>query len=213
MTYFPLYQTTCFFIPFVAPCKPLLLCHDYNTFFCRCKLQESFSEFFINCPARFLYFLTSTLLLRRKTPGKSPRVTPAGTDWPHIFRCSQSFHHTFSQALIRQPRPSARRSGLPLILLKLLFKFLVVDHVAAAHADEQIWGVVRRADGLMWHDLAGRNDAARALLCLSIWGRFLAPVCHSMDLSACAISTARIFRRRTKLTNRPNTSVSATEIT
>ena len=24
MTYFPLYQTTCFFIPLVAPCKPLL---------------------------------------------------------------------------------------------------------------------------------------------------------------------------------------------
>ena len=25
MTYFPLYQTTCFFIPLVAPCTPLLL--------------------------------------------------------------------------------------------------------------------------------------------------------------------------------------------
>ena len=25
MTYFPLRQTTCFFIPLVAPCKPLLL--------------------------------------------------------------------------------------------------------------------------------------------------------------------------------------------
>lgn len=25
MTYFPLHQTTCFFIPLVAPCKPLLL--------------------------------------------------------------------------------------------------------------------------------------------------------------------------------------------
>lgn len=25
MTYFPLYQTTCFFIPLVAPCKPLLM--------------------------------------------------------------------------------------------------------------------------------------------------------------------------------------------
>ena len=24
MTYFPLHQTTCFFIPLVAPCKPLL---------------------------------------------------------------------------------------------------------------------------------------------------------------------------------------------
>ena len=25
MTYFPLHQTTCFFIPLVAPCKPLLI--------------------------------------------------------------------------------------------------------------------------------------------------------------------------------------------
>ncbi len=25
MTYFPLRQTTCFFIPLVAPCKPLLM--------------------------------------------------------------------------------------------------------------------------------------------------------------------------------------------
>ena len=25
MTYFPLHQTTCFFIPLVAPCKPLLV--------------------------------------------------------------------------------------------------------------------------------------------------------------------------------------------
>ena len=25
MTYFPLHQTTCFFIPLVAPCKPLLM--------------------------------------------------------------------------------------------------------------------------------------------------------------------------------------------
>ena len=28
MTYFPLYQTTCFFIPLVAPCKPLLMIID-----------------------------------------------------------------------------------------------------------------------------------------------------------------------------------------
>ena len=28
MTYFPLRQTTCFFIPLVAPCKPLLLSLD-----------------------------------------------------------------------------------------------------------------------------------------------------------------------------------------
>lgn len=28
MTYFPLHQTTCFFIPLVAPCKPLLLIGD-----------------------------------------------------------------------------------------------------------------------------------------------------------------------------------------
>ena len=28
MTYFPLRQTTCFFIPLVAPCKPLLLYRD-----------------------------------------------------------------------------------------------------------------------------------------------------------------------------------------
>ena len=30
MTYFPLYQTTCFFIPLVAPCKPLLSSGDYK---------------------------------------------------------------------------------------------------------------------------------------------------------------------------------------
>lgn len=28
MTYFPLHQTTCFFIPLVAPCKPLLVSND-----------------------------------------------------------------------------------------------------------------------------------------------------------------------------------------
>lgn len=28
MTYFPLHQTTCFFIPLVAPCKPLLTRYD-----------------------------------------------------------------------------------------------------------------------------------------------------------------------------------------
>lgn len=28
MTYFPLHQTTCFFIPLVAPCKPLLAMDD-----------------------------------------------------------------------------------------------------------------------------------------------------------------------------------------
>ena len=28
MTYFPLRQTTCFFIPLVAPCKPLLISND-----------------------------------------------------------------------------------------------------------------------------------------------------------------------------------------
>ena len=31
MTYFPLHQTTCFFIPLVAPCKPLLIKEEqYN---------------------------------------------------------------------------------------------------------------------------------------------------------------------------------------
>ena len=30
MTYFPLHQTTCFFIPLVAPCKPLLNIGDNN---------------------------------------------------------------------------------------------------------------------------------------------------------------------------------------
>ena len=28
LTLFPLYQTTCFFISFVAPCKPLLACEN-----------------------------------------------------------------------------------------------------------------------------------------------------------------------------------------
>lgn len=31
MTYFPLRQTTCFFIPLVAPCKPLLTFEDYKS--------------------------------------------------------------------------------------------------------------------------------------------------------------------------------------
>lgn len=31
MTYFPLHQTTCFFIPLVAPCKPLLLRLDLKS--------------------------------------------------------------------------------------------------------------------------------------------------------------------------------------
>ena len=30
MTYFPLHQTTCFFIPLVAPCKPLLAFAKYS---------------------------------------------------------------------------------------------------------------------------------------------------------------------------------------
>ena len=30
MTYFPLHQTTCFFIPLVAPCKPLLTMFDIS---------------------------------------------------------------------------------------------------------------------------------------------------------------------------------------
>lgn len=33
MTYFPLRQTTCFFIPLVAPCKPLLALLFPTTFF------------------------------------------------------------------------------------------------------------------------------------------------------------------------------------
>ena len=31
LTLFPLYQPTCFFIPLVAPCKPLLPYIDYNS--------------------------------------------------------------------------------------------------------------------------------------------------------------------------------------
>ena len=30
LTFFPLYQTTCFFIPLVAPCTPLLMIKEYN---------------------------------------------------------------------------------------------------------------------------------------------------------------------------------------
>ena len=37
MTYFPLHQTTCFFIPLVAPCKPLL---SYNEAIKSAKLEE-----------------------------------------------------------------------------------------------------------------------------------------------------------------------------
>ena len=33
MTYFPLHQTTCFFIPLVAPCKPLLISSKPQNYF------------------------------------------------------------------------------------------------------------------------------------------------------------------------------------
>ena len=38
MTYFPLYQTTCFFIPLVAPCTPLL-----TELLQKCGAKQSFS--------------------------------------------------------------------------------------------------------------------------------------------------------------------------
>ena len=55
MTYFPLYQTTCFFIPLVAPCKPLLATHnntigvsvhpDYIIYACKEVLSDGKLEY------------------------------------------------------------------------------------------------------------------------------------------------------------------------
>ena len=39
-----------------------------------------------------------------------------------------------------------------------------VDHIAAAHADEQVLRVVSHADDLVRHDLTGRNDEIIALI-------------------------------------------------
>ena len=47
MTYFPLRQTTCFFIPLVAPCKPLLI--------------KNFSELLGGFDLRFNYQLTGEI--------------------------------------------------------------------------------------------------------------------------------------------------------
>lgn len=41
MTYFPLHQTTCFFIPLVAPCKPLLTSSKLNSYLADIDLQAS----------------------------------------------------------------------------------------------------------------------------------------------------------------------------
>lgn len=40
MTYFPLYQTTCFFIPLVAPCTPLLILLEQIRTIDKQRLQE-----------------------------------------------------------------------------------------------------------------------------------------------------------------------------
>ena len=40
----------------------------------------------------------------------------------------------------------------------------LVDHVAAADADEQVLGVIRHADDLVRHDLTGGNDEVVALI-------------------------------------------------
>ena len=42
MTYFPLRQTTCFFIPLVAPCKPLLSKEQYERREARCFVKSKF---------------------------------------------------------------------------------------------------------------------------------------------------------------------------
>lgn len=49
MTYFPLRQTTCFFIPLVAPCKPLLITIDIKKnrlfFYLNVSILQIFSVF------------------------------------------------------------------------------------------------------------------------------------------------------------------------
>lgn len=46
MTYFPLRQTTCFFIPLVAPCKPLLPLENNNIPICDGKKFEIIKKIF-----------------------------------------------------------------------------------------------------------------------------------------------------------------------
>ena len=57
MTYFPLRQTTCFFIPLVAPCKPLLHRHYYN------KEQRNFLDVF--CSVKRLCWVRAFFQTRR----------------------------------------------------------------------------------------------------------------------------------------------------
>lgn len=45
MTYFPLHQTTCFFIPFVAPCKPLLHLLDTTSLDCRKAISSEIGDY------------------------------------------------------------------------------------------------------------------------------------------------------------------------
>lgn len=46
MTHFPLRQTTCFFIPLVAPCPPLLSSVDVDLLYLHfCETKENLSEF------------------------------------------------------------------------------------------------------------------------------------------------------------------------
>ena len=40
----------------------------------------------------------------------------------------------------------------------------LVDHIAAAHADKEVFGMVRHANDLMRHDLPGRDDQIVALV-------------------------------------------------
>lgn len=56
MTYFPLRQTTCFFIPLVAPCKPLLRKADF-LLLCETMMELDFNNSLhkISCPTLLLY--------------------------------------------------------------------------------------------------------------------------------------------------------------
>ena len=81
MTYFPLRQTTCFFIPLVAPCKPLLL-KAYE------KLDTLKKEkFFRIWITRILINECNGIIRKRKNIISVTTCYPVRRSWPTIRTC------------------------------------------------------------------------------------------------------------------------------
>ena len=80
MTYFPLRQTTCFFIPLVAPCKPLLVNIDIKDFFPTVTLEQVFRIFkYYGYTKKLSYTLAKLCTYRGILPQGSP-ASPAITN-------------------------------------------------------------------------------------------------------------------------------------